>query len=174
MVDGDNIIELSTGVKLKVRPINPMVLDAALRQNMPPVPKVPRVFIENKGREEENPDDPAYRAAVDEYEAERGRIVQDVAMGLGTEVITVPDGMESVDGTRWAEDLWDVGVLVPDSGLKRYIAWVKFWACRTAQDTVDVISAVMQSVGTPEAKVAEAADSFRNRKERRADSKRAN
>jgi hypothetical protein len=49
-------------------------------------PKVPVVFIEEKGREEENPMDPAYLAALERAEVERTQAVMDAQIMMGVEL----------------------------------------------------------------------------------------
>lgn len=169
----DGTITLSTGVVLKLKPVNALLVETIFKQNMPPVPKPPRVFIESKGREEENPDDPGYVAAQEEYQMETFRLMQDVVAGLGTEIAHLPKGFDGPDGTTWSEQLTAVGLKVAESGFKRYISWVRFWACRTMQDNANLVLEIRSLVGTPEEAVAEAAESFRNRAERRADSRRS-
>ena len=167
-------VTLSTGVVLKVWSINPMLLDFSLRTNLPPLPRPPKVFIEAKGREEENPDHPDYIRAVADYNSAKADLVNDLLMGLGTEIASVPEGFSRPKDKGWADDLEAVGVKVPADGLKRYIYWAKFVAVRNAQDVIDTLNAITENIATPEDKVIEAADSFRNREERRANSKRAN
>jgi len=164
-------ITLSSGVELRIKQVNPMILDHMLRHNMPSAPKVPKSFIEAKGREEDNPDHPDYRQAVDEYNALRGEMVNSVMMGLGTEVATLPKGFDGPNGQAWAEELGAVGMEIPEEKFKRYRFWVEFWACKTTADHVNILQAVTNGIATPEVAVAEAAESFRNREGRRADRK---
>ncbi len=64
-----DIITLSTGVRGRIRPVPAGLIDEVVSRI--PDPEVPRQFIEDKGREELNPFDPAYIEAVAKARAVR-------------------------------------------------------------------------------------------------------
>jgi hypothetical protein len=163
---GDNTVTLSTGVVLKVRPVSQFVLYA--NANRVRRPKVPVVYIESKDREEENPMHPDYLDAMERYEEERAEAVADALLGLGSELVDVPKGFDRPEDTGWSEQLEAIGLEVPQSGMKRYLRWVRLWAIKTPEDMVALTQRITQLTATPEEAVAEVAESFRNPKERRA------
>lgn len=88
----DNTFELPDGRRGKVIPVSASIIEEAARAVKAPRP--PKVFIEDKGREEENPNDPEYLLAIDEYERARGVAIMDVMVMLGLELI---DGLPEDD-----------------------------------------------------------------------------
>ncbi len=78
-------VTLSTGVRVRLQAVSALLIEdlkAALLE-----PKVPVVYIEDKGREEENPNDPAYLAALNKYNADRGAAVLDATVLFGVELL---------------------------------------------------------------------------------------
>jgi hypothetical protein len=164
-VDGEsNLYEVkSTGVVFKVKPVSVFLLDSIQRKL--PRPEVPTQEIEGrdgKTRIEENPAHPAYEAAMENYQRESARVVEDALLTLGTSIATLPDGFEGPDGCDWAEELGFLGMTPPKERRPRYLFWVYNWAIRAAPDLIDLTKAVRDASLTPEAKVVEAAESFRS------------
>ena len=52
----DGLFRLSSGVVLKIKPVPPLLIRQAVAKIKRPKPPV--IFLEDKGVEEENPDDP--------------------------------------------------------------------------------------------------------------------
>jgi hypothetical protein len=103
-VDGEsNLYKVqSTGVVLRVKPVSVFLLDSIQRKL--PRPEVPKQEVEGKDgkkRMEENPSHPAYEAAMETYQRESSRTVEDALLTLGTSVATLPDGFEGPDGCGW-------------------------------------------------------------------------
>lgn len=164
-MDGEsNLYEAkSTGVVFGVKPVSVFLLDSIQRKL--PRPEVPKqVVIDKNGkeREEENPSHPAYEATMQEYERRSARVVEDALLTLGTSVATLPDGFEGPDGCDWAEELTYLGMMPPEERRPRYLFWVYNWALRSGPELVALTMAVRNASLTPEAKVAEAAESFRS------------
>jgi hypothetical protein len=90
---GDSeIVTLSTGVVVRLSPVSSSLVEemkAAI-----PMPAVPVVYIEEKEREEENPNDPRYMAAVEEVHTERADAMFDALVMFGVEL---PDGLPEDD-----------------------------------------------------------------------------
>ena len=90
---GDGVVTLSTGVRARLVPVSiNLVRDAAMRV---PDPEVPKFLNEEKGREEENPNDPAYLKAVAEAAEKRATAGMDAAILFGVELA---DGLPENDG----------------------------------------------------------------------------
>jgi len=91
-------VTLSTGYKVRLVPVAvPIIRDAMFRIKFP-VP--PKIYIESKGRDEENPNDPRYLQEVAETEERRSMAALDVVIIQGVELI---DGIPEDD--RWLRNL---------------------------------------------------------------------
>lgn len=166
-------IELSTGVVLKITGAPLHAMDAVRRSLEAQRPQVPKTYIEAKAREVRNPDDPDYQAALLRFEDAVAQKVYDAAVMLGTEIESVPDGMERPEADGWVAMVADIGIgeEIPERPRPRYLAWVKWVAAPTVEDNATLINAVERKMGVTEEGVAEAAALFRSRTERRADRK---
>ena len=143
-----------------------LVVEAARRVRPP---KVPVVYIESKDREEENPNDPTYQQDFMEYKYHQGKIVVDVYLAFGSQLLEVGRGVHPVESTEWSEDLKIVGVEVPETGRARYLAWATFYAL-TDDDAVEMQNRIGQLNGIVlNAEVDQATDTFRDTEERPAD-----
>jgi hypothetical protein len=119
-------------------------------------------MIEDKGREEENPNDPDYKQALLDVSWKRGETVIAVYLTVGTSIISMPDTMEPMESSNWLETLAFLGVEVPDSKRARYLAWLKFYVL-SDDDLTKLTQAVMRYSGvTLEVDVQEAQASFRS------------
>lgn len=182
----NNEIYLSTGVVLVAKQANPSMLIRAMTAHRRPTPPV--VFIENMGREMENPDDPDYISRVDAWQMEYSNSMLTVFIGLGTELKSLPKGFEGphpktvkkpildkgkpvldekknptfedVEKTpAWLEDYRAMGLtVVPNSPTWRYTAWVMYKAAPTKEDTDKITEAVKSLSGIKEADVKDAGD----------------
>ena len=88
----DNLIRLSTGVVLKAKQASPTILIRVMTAKERPEPPV--VFIKAMGREMENPDDPDYIDRVQAWEMNYKNSMLNALVGLGTELVSIPNGME--------------------------------------------------------------------------------
>jgi hypothetical protein len=149
---------LSTGVRGRIVPVGASLVDEVIgRIKNPPVP----TFVnEEKGREEENPNDPQYLAAVEDANRERAVAVMDVLVMFGLELLDgLPDddtwvkrikflerrGMLDLEGYD-LEDPFDLEFLY-----KKYVA----------VGTQDLI-AIGRHAGLSQEAIAEAAQSFQS------------
>lgn len=164
---------LSTGVVLKLRPIPPFVLQDAMRQIVQPQP--PMWLNPDKGREEANPADPDYLAAMDRYSELRIETMTNVAMALGTDLESCPDGMPRPEEDGWIEELevaTDGRVTAPRAPAKaRYVAWLRYRAMEKAEDIAILAALPLLLAGISEGEVADSMAGFRGDEERRADPK---
>lgn len=75
---------LTTGAKAWLRPVSPALIQDV--QVAIPNPDVPKVWAEEKQREYENPDSPAYLAALERAQAERIQATLDAQVFFGVEL----------------------------------------------------------------------------------------
>ncbi len=163
-------ITLSSGVVLRLMKPSRFLLQEKARQMTPKMPKVPVVFIEAKGREEDNPGDPAYIEAVQAWSNEWARATENATILMGTAIESVPEGFQRPEDEEWAQELADAyGLEVPSSKPLRYCMWLKLVAIRTEDDAQLVKERTDNLLGIPQRKVSEAMESFRDREERPAD-----
>lgn len=89
---------LSTGVRARLKSVSATLIDSVTSRIVDP--PIPRVYIEEKGREMANPDDPDYQAALAENQRLRGLAALDAIIMFGVELADpVP-----ADG-KWLERL---------------------------------------------------------------------
>jgi len=154
-------ITMSTGVKLKLKPPSSWAIDAVRRQVLADEPKPPKVFVEAKGREEENEADPDYQRAMQSYGLRSMERLYEAAILTGTEIISLPEGFVGPDDNAWHERLEALHIEVDKNASARYIQWVKYIAAPTREDWQDkLLPSILASAGTREADVAEAIDAF--------------
>lgn len=159
----DTLVTLSTGVVLRVKQANPHILIRIMTAS--PRPKPPVYFNTTMGREMENPDSPDYIAAVKAWEMEYNNGMLNALIGLGTELVSVPKGMEGphpksngkVEPLAWVRDYQVLGLpVLADSPAWRYITWVLFKAAVLDSDTKLIGDKVRSLSGVQEADVQNA------------------
>lgn len=169
-MEGQELITLSTGVVLRLMKPSRFLLQEKARQMLPKQPKAPKVFVESKGREEENPADPDYIEAIGRWTAEWAEASENATILMGTVIESLPEGFERPEDTSWAQELADAyGLEVPSSKPLRYCAWLKLWAVRTDDDAQRLKDATDSLLGIPQRQVEEAMESFRGGEERSED-----
>lgn len=165
-------VELSSGVRLKVRAVSPTLIRKAASRLPRPKPPVVRIPMGEDGqdvREEENPDHPDYLAALQQWSIDTYMLGADVMLLGGTEVLYVPEGMHRPEDDDWIElaEFFDVPV-ERERPKARYLAWLNLYALDSVQDTAKAVNAVATLSGITEEEVNAAMASFQNRAERRA------
>lgn len=153
-------VTLSNGIVLKLRPVPPLAIrEIAVRFAPPPVPVV---WIADKERDEPNPNDPDYLAAMTRYLQDQTYRVADVSMALGTAVESVPEFMERPESDGWIEPLEAVGLVIDrDNRHKRYLAWLRLYAVTSNADLTRVMRGVTMLAGVTEEEVQRAVRAFR-------------
>lgn len=152
--------QLSSGVVMRPRRV-PNLLFAEVVSRFK-APKVPRFHNPDTGREEENPSDPAYTEAFNEYQAQLSMAIIDAMILMGTEVVSVPRTMERAEDDLWTRKLKALGVPITDDPLVRYLAWVKYYAAEGQDDVQTIMTAVGRMSGVSEEDVNDAVSQFRN------------
>lgn len=164
----------STGIVLNIRAVPPRVRTDAMANV--PRPKVPKVWIESLGREEENPDDPQYAADLIAWRDEEMRRSFQITFALGTSVNTVPEGYFRPEQDEWIDEIEAVAELngvessvrrAPEKA--RYIDWLMYYALGNEEDHA-ILTTILYSVSlVTEGALAQAIASFRRLTEQRAD-----
>jgi hypothetical protein len=90
--EAENLIVLSSGVVLRGKKASSSVLIEVITSSKRPKPPVWR--NEKMGRMMENPDDPDYIEQVQAYKYEQAGSLVTAMIMLGTEIYSVPEGME--------------------------------------------------------------------------------
>lgn len=154
-------VKLSSGIVLQLKPVPPNLLREVSLQY--PDPEVPVVYIESKDRTEPNPNDPDYLRAKEQMLLQRMRASIETLILVGSEPISVPDGMYEVDDDGWMED-FDILGIKPDISTprRRYLAWLKLYALQTELDIGIVQMGVQRLSGVTEIEVMRALRSFRD------------
>jgi hypothetical protein len=104
LANQDGILTLSTGYRAKIRPVSAQLLDSAMsRIKDPPVPEI---YLEEKGRNEPNPNDPQYLKDLDEANHKRSMASVDVLILMGVQLVDpVPNDIEWLVGLQQLERL---------------------------------------------------------------------
>ncbi len=150
----------ASGVILRTRKVKPPIVMAIIKNIE--VPRVPKIFIEELGREEENPNDPFYKDAMDMYLANRASAMTRAYMMFGSDPKFVPDDFQMPDDD-WHVELEEAGITVPSVDKKRlrYVAWLEYVVLEDANETAELQKQIMRLSGmTFEEDVKEAEESF--------------
>ena len=139
MLNGSHVT-LSTGVVLRVKKVSRNLIADIIARHAPP--SVPLYYNEEKGRQEENPDDPEYLSALQMYRARLGNDINNAIILDGTEIESVPEALEPMTSSRWLERMRLKGYNV-DGQDARYLYWVKFVA---ADDSTDDFRKLIEGV----------------------------
>lgn len=166
-----NTITLSSGVVLKMRRVAPLAISDAVARVKEP--EVPRIFQEDKGREEENPEHPDYKRAMEKYEETTGLVAMNVLLLMGTSIESIPEELSKPEDEDWIENLEFLEVKIDkDSPKARYLGWLRYYALTSDQDFMAVMDLARSFAGVKEEDVQAAAKSFPSEEARRANSDR--
>ena len=152
------VVTLSTGYRARIVPVGATLIDdivATIKE-----PSVPKFFNKEKDREEENPMDPDYLAAVTAATDKRNRFALDAMIMFGMELV---DGLPKDD--NWIKKLkylekkgaLNLSEFDFDDPFEREYLFKRF----IAAGTVDIIR-IGQKAGLSAAAVEEAARSFKS------------
>lgn len=165
-------LELSNGIVLKIKPIPPLFMSAVVSEFKSP--DIPKVYIAEDDRWEENPNDPNYLKEMTEIILAQNLAINDMAMAMGTEIISVPDGYYLPDEDAWIDQVKFAASITgvelnidKDDKIKRYICWLRFYALETGADASLATGLPMELAGVREEEVDEAIESFRSASKRR-------
>jgi len=157
-----DVIELSSGVVLKIKDkIRPSIIIDILSDVEDKRPEPPTVYVEAIGREEVNLDDPGYIDRVNRWETVSAGRIADALILLGTEIESIPKGLEKPEDSGWIDMVETLGFrLNRRSDSARYLAWVKHVAIEDQDDWTKITEAVGRKAGVTEADVQRAQNSF--------------
>lgn len=163
----NNTTTLRNGTVLRLKPVPPYIL-REVSNRIPEVP-VPVVYIAEKDREEANPNDPDYEAAVEKRLIDIVHAMQDAMFTLGVEVVSVGDCPRPEDDA-WVGQLAAVGIEADVSTpYHRQLNWLKYVCLTTENDIGTVVRNVIMLSGVTELEVFRAARNFRGNEERGTD-----
>ena len=153
--EDENIIVLSTGVKLRGKVASALALIKVMASF--PRPRVPTYYNEKVGREMENPEDPDYLERVQAQKTESSSAMLNALILLGTEIFSVPKGFPSEKSNDWIDEYREVGLEPkPENARWRYLNWVIFKAAPAAEDMQAIQKVVGRLSGVPESAVQDA------------------
>lgn len=151
----DDTIILSSGVVLRAKKANPVILVQVMAAS--PRPEPPLVFMPAYGREMENPDDPNYIERLRSWKMEYSDRMVSALILLGTEIVSVPKGLPGPDKDAWLEEYSLLGLPMNAENKRwRYLTWVKFKACVDENDLKYIQEAVGRLSGVRESTVKSA------------------
>ncbi len=162
MKAGDTVT-LSSGIKLKLKPVSQTLLRRAIAKL--DKPSVPKWLNPNTNIEEENPNDPDYLDALEEYRLALFDATCRVLFVVGTECESVPEGYFRPEDDGWVQQVTAVLGESPDISdeVRRYMEWIECHAIGRRQEDQGLLMAAcaLFSGFIFEQEVAEALNSFR-------------
>jgi hypothetical protein len=152
----------SSGVTLAIKKVSPWILQARVKNFKSPVP--PIVKNEEKGREEENHNDPDFLLAQREYIASTAEAVTDTLLLMGTSLLHLPEGIEGPDSEEWDATLSALHLSAEGQDSKsRYLSWLKYTVLVDQEELGAVMAAVSRASGiASEVDIANAMAVFRS------------
>ncbi len=158
-LNGRGTVRMSSGVVFAVRPIPAhFIYEVTKRFERP---KVPVYFNKDKGRDEENPNDPNYLEELERHRADVSNASTDVALLRGTDMVEKPDKLPGPDDQEWIAEMQVLGHPMVDNPRARYLAWVKAIAAPTGDDILKLIGELGRLTGVSEEDTDEAVERFR-------------
>lgn len=157
-----NEVECSSGVVFRIQPVALGLLQDIQKYYNERIPKPPVVFLEHKGRAEENIDDPDYQEEKQRNAQELLFAQMDALLLKGTTPTQIPDGMPTYKDDSWVDEHEVIaGITIDKRDRGRYLAWVKYVAAPLPTDVQRITEAVAAATGVSEQEVSEAMARFR-------------
>lgn len=152
---GKDKMTLSSGVKIRIVPLPPLLIEVVDAQF--PEPPIPEVEVEVHGKKvmQSNPDDPDYIGQKAKVASDRGYAMADLCLLKGVEVTMPKD-------ESWLEELRLIGIKVGDSKAHKRLAYLRSVAVATLDDLTGVTSRVLAMSGVSPQAMDEAAKSLRS------------
>lgn len=153
------IVTLSTGVRARLIPVaGSLIQEVSLAVKEPDIP----VWMNpDKGREEENPDDPTYRKQMREYENARGKAALSAMILFGVELVDpLPEDRSWVRKLQYLEkmDALDLSGFDLEDALDQEYLFKRY----VALSNDDLIELSKMS-GVREEDIAKAAEEFKSK-----------
>ncbi len=164
-------LKFDSGVEVRLSRPNQMLLGKVRREFLKndPEPKVPQVWIEDNGRNEPNPSDPAYIAELGMWKERITFIAIEVVLATAVEIIATPEGMMEADSDEFNALLKIAGLDIPTTVIERKVAWLHNVGMSSEADLVLLQTKTFEIVGATEEQVAEAEAMFRGQEARATD-----
>lgn len=164
----EDILELSTGVELELRTPSAVLLNNAMKANIQDEPRPPKVWVEDKQRDEENPSDPDFVYEYRVWLADAGLRSLKALIPTGTRIHFKPDDIVGPEDEDYADLMESMGEVAATGKHTRYVQWVMLVATGT-EDLKTLSTALMRRAGVREEDVREAQDMFPGPEERGVD-----
>lgn len=166
---------LVNGIVLKLKPVAPYLLVAVEREF--PDPEPPVTWIDEKERNEPNPNHPDHVKALEQNTWKKDLALNNLVLGVGTEFVSAPRGYYGPEEDEWLKVL-EVAASITEKPLlfkkddptARYIAWLRFYALQSQVDITVVTTLTYQLTGIAEGEVDEILEAFQGGKGRGTDS----
>jgi hypothetical protein len=160
-------LTLSNGIVLTFRPVTPSLITAVREELESRYPAAPVTYLEAKGRDEPNPNDPAYQNELRRLMARTERVLNDLVVAAGVEIKSVPEGYFNLEDPGWLEDPRIVVACASgysfdrDDAIQRKVTWLRYYAVETWLDDRLFNRVPIELAGITEAEVQSAVDAFR-------------
>ncbi len=158
--NGRTTVKLSTGVIFNIRPVPRHFIYEVTRRFVRPEPPV--VYVESKGREEENAGDPDYAAALETYISDIANAATDTALILGTNIKKIPAKVPDQDSEDFLQIMEVLGITGLENPKARYLYWIKSIAAPTTGDVNDLLGEIGRLTGVSESDTEDAVRRFRS------------
>lgn len=158
-VGPDEIVTLSTGVRVRVKPVTATLIDEVQSKIVDPDP--PEIFLEEKGRSEPNYSDPRYLRAIERAQVNRVIAAVDALVLFGVELVDgLPEDKDWVKKLKFMEKLGtlDLSSLDLSQDIDQEFAYKRY----VAVSATDIATISMAS-GLSEGDVAAAEAIFRGK-----------
>lgn len=153
----DDIVTLSSGVKIKVKSVPKHFIFAVTAKFKKPRPP----WVEVGGMQKENTDDPDYQEDLETWVADLANAGNDVALTLGTEIKEIPKGVPKETSKEFQEMMEYFDMPMQDNKTARKLNWIKAIAAPTDGDINLLLGEIGRLTGVSEADVAQAVERFR-------------
>lgn len=165
---------LTNGIVLNLKPVPPLLIQAVSQEFVTPDPPV--VYIEEKGRNEPNPNDPEYQRQLEKLSEDQNMATNNLVLAIGTSVKSVPEGYYLPEQDEWIANIEFASRISGkelkidrEDNIQRYLCWLRFYALESLGDMVLVQSLPGQLAGIREGEVDEVLESFLSLPARRTD-----
>jgi hypothetical protein len=158
-IGADEIVTLSTGVRVKVMPVTATLIDEVQSKIADPEP--PMIYLEEKDRSEPNYSDPRYLRAIERAQVDRVIAAVDALVLFGVELVDgLPEDTGWIKKLKFMEKLGTLDLSSLDLGqdIDQEFAYKRYIAV-SATD----IATISQASGLSEGDVAQAEAIFRGK-----------
>ena len=139
--DGSIVFSSGVVVKINARKLPVTYLQKTWNKINSLQPKPPIVHMPDKGRKEENQDDPDYIEAYNQWAIDSYEAIANVAVLRGVEIAAIPGNLLKPDSEEWLEE---AGIYGAANNREAYLMWFNMCAAPTEAD----VSLFMERLGT--------------------------